>query len=523
MLRRKGLFTTRVCIPAELQDLIGRRELWRSTQTGDPREARLREALWRHHFEALFIQLRRSAGTMAQAQLSALVTEYLEARLEEVEERLALSLRSASETDRDAWVDSIAEQLQRIEVQLMHGDYSQTEAEARQLLPHAGEIAEAILARRLLEAKFDALRAELDALHGKPMRRAQIVAKVLTQEELPVTPKATPRISELCRDYIKTTGTAQSWSSKTLASREQASHLLIDFLDDMPIGEVTRQHMTDAYLLLPRMPSHFTKRYPKLTPKATIEAADKKNDQDRYSPKSCNLRLEVWKSLFKYAVQHDVIAKSPADHLKAFAEGKAQDARDAFTDEQLKAFLGLLKAEREARPEHYWIARVMAYTGLRLEEASALRPCDVREVDGVWCVDVSPTAGNVKTENAARLVPLHSALMDELRAYARERKGKPEGNLWELEQDRSGKWSAALSKRMNNRLKRALPEKSTKLVLESLRNTFATRLKAADVQEHVISELMGHAVEGLAVGRYGKRLMPSRLWEQIERLRLPPI
>lgn len=523
MLRRKGLFTTRVCIPAELQDLIGRRELWRSTQTGDPREARLREALWRHHFEALFLQLRRSAGTMAQAQLSALVTEYLEARLEEVEERLAFSLRGASEKDRDAWVDSIAEQLQGIEVQLMHGDYSQTESEARRLLPDAGEIGQAILARRLLEAKFDALRAELAALHGKPMRRAQIVAKVAAQEEPQVTPKATPRISELCRDYIKTTGTAQSWSGKTLASREQASHLLIDFLNDMPVGEVTRQHMTDAYLLLPRMPSHFSKRYPKLTPRGTIEAADKKNDQDRYSPKSCNLRLEVWRSLFRYAVQNDVIAKSPADHLKAFAEGKAQDARDAFTDEQLKAFFGLLKAEREERPEHYWIARVMAYTGLRLEEASALRPCDLQKVDDVWCIEVSPEASNIKTENAARLVPLHSALAEDLRAYTANQKGEREGNFWGLEQDRSGKWSAALSKRMNKRLAKALPGKSRKLVVESLRNTFATRLKQADVQEHVISELMGHVINSLAVGRYGKKLVPSRLREQVEKLNLPSL
>ena len=57
--------------------------------------------------------------------------------------------------------------------------------------------------------------------------------------------------------------------------------------------------------------------------------------------------------------------------------------------------------------------------------------------------------------------------------------------------DRHGKLSARVSK-LNHRLRKAIRDKSSKLVIESLRNTFATRLKAADVHEYVISELMGH-------------------------------
>lgn len=279
--------------------------------------------------------------------------------------------------------------------------------------------------------------------------------------------------------------------------------------------------MTEAYLLLARMPAHHTKRYKGMRPKAAIEAADKVGDAQRVSPKSCNLRLEVWKSVFRYASQNDIIPKTLADHLSAFAEGKAQDARDAFTDAQLVAYFGLLKAESTERPEHYWIARVMAYTGLRLEEASALRPCDVRKVDGVWCVEVSPEASRIKTENASRLVPIHFALLDDLKGYVDRRKGGPKVNLWDLELDSHGKLSAALSKRMNKRLQKAIPDKPARLVVESTRNTFATRLKAADVQEHVISELMGHAVDSLAVGRYGKKLDAPRLHAAISRLTLP--
>jgi len=131
---------------------------------------------------------------------------------------------------------------------------------------------------------------------------------------------------------------------------------------------------------------------------------------------------------------------------------------------------------------------------------------------------VSDDASRTKTENSARLVPVHSAFAGELRAYLKKHRGKPEVNLWGLKADRDGKLSASLSKRLSKRLAKAIPNKPPKLVVESLRNSFATRLKAADVQEHVISELMGHAVNSLSVGRYGKKLEPAKLREQVERL-----
>jgi integrase len=361
---------------------------------------------------------------------------------------------------------------------------------------------------RLLSASVTLSKRHLEALQPEPPPAV-------------ASPAATPRISEVCREFIETNRVSQRWSAKTIASRTQAVALLVDFLADARIGEVTKQTMTDCYLLLPKVPTHYTRRYPGKTPREAIEAADAAGDTDRYSPKSCNLRLETWKAVFKHATSHDQIPKSPAEHLKAFAEGHAQDARDAFSDHQLSAFFARLAAEKARSPTHYWVSRVMAYSGLRLEEASALRPCDVREIDGVLCFEVSPEASRIKTKNAARFVPVHSALRPELESYLRAYKGDAKNNLWGLEQNAAGKWSAALSKRLNDRLSKAVPEKSDRLVVESLRNTFATRLKAADVQEHVISELLGHAVSSLAVGRYGKKLEPSRLTASVERLTLP--
>ena len=57
-----------------------------------------------------------------------------------------------------------------------------------------------------------------------------------------------------------------------------------------------------------------------------------------------------------------------------------------------------------------------------------------------------------------------------------------------------------------------------KKVLYSRRHTVASRLKQADVQEHVIAELLGHEHEHISTGRYGKKLDVQKLAEAVEQL-----
>jgi integrase len=116
-------------------------------------------------------------------------------------------------------------------------------------------------------------------------------------------------------------------------------------------------------------------------------------------------------------------------------------------------------------------------------------------------------------------VPIHSAILGDLLKYT---VGKIQGeNLWGLKVNNAGTYSAALSKRLNAVLDAACPE-DDKIVPYSLRHTFATRLKYADVAESVLDELLGHKVEKLSVGRYGKRYPVEKLREAVERLDVKP-
>jgi integrase len=159
----------------------------------------------------------------------------------------------------------------------------------------------------------------------------------------------------------------------------------------------------------------------------------------------------------------------------------------------------------------------MLFSGLRTEEAAKLVPEDVRQEQGVYVIDVNRKRGRLKTKNADRLVPIHSAILKELLQLT---KGMPAGsNLWGLKPNGSGVYSSALSKRLNTVLDNACPE-ADKLVPYSLRHTFATRLKHADVQESLLDELLGHKVEKLSTGRYGKRYPAEKLKDAVERLKV---
>ena len=87
--RRALRYTSRTVVPLDLRPLVRRREIVRSLETSDLKDARLRAAQWEGHVAGLFRRLRHSGRTMDREQIDTLVLAYLDAELQDVETRLA--------------------------------------------------------------------------------------------------------------------------------------------------------------------------------------------------------------------------------------------------------------------------------------------------------------------------------------------------------------------------------------------------------------------------------------------------
>ncbi len=60
---------------------------------------------------------------------------------------------------------------------------------------------------------------------------------------------------------------------------------------------------------------------------------------------------------------------------------------------------------QEYRDAFRWVPWICAYTGARVNEVTQMRKQDVKQVDGVWVVNITPEAGRNKTGGAPRADP----------------------------------------------------------------------------------------------------------------------
>ena len=69
-------------------------------------------------------------------------------------------------------------------------------------------------------------------------------------------------------------------------------------------------------------------------------------------------------------------------------------------------------------PYQFWLPVLALFTGARCEELAQLHVDDVKQIDGIWCLDINEEGGTtVKNKSSRRLVPLHPFLTRQLKFH----------------------------------------------------------------------------------------------------------
>lgn len=487
-------------------------------------------------FEALTDQLdtmlSQTVGNDAEL-LSRLITvrrEYSElraskqAQLNTLAEQLALKPESALD---DAEIDSLVCDFYA-EVSPLVAKENLLRTELNELMLSAQKSLMGGFHQKDIEALQRSQKAEIDTITdlaaeiaAKTTAKAASIVQSAAEYQSP-PPTNSELLSTIVEAYCANQISEGCWTKKTEAENRAILTLWIRIVGNQPIRGYGFEQHREYKAKLQRLPSNLNKS-PKYRGKSIDEVLSLSDKPA--APNTINKNLTRVSALFEWAIKYGYATLNPARGMTITNPKRANEERQAFSDDDLKRLFGSNEyvTHSHKHPYQYWVPLIALYTGARLNEICQLHLCDLHEIDGVSVIRISEEGGNkrLKTKAARRSIPIHHELLRfGLADYANALRQQGHERLFpELQPGRDGygkaasKWFATYSSRCGV----DAPGK----VFHSFRHTFIDRLKQADVPKEKIAALVGHEDESVTFGRYGKDYSPSSLKISIESLSFP--
>lgn len=225
------------------------------------------------------------------------------------------------------------------------------------------------------------------------------------------------------------------------------------------------------------------------------------NDKDKVGTTTLKKYLKWVRRFYKFTHASRYIDIDIAPFLESpQSDLSAQMEREPFTvDEVLLSFDLIDKLLDDVNLK--LIYRLLAYTGMRISE---IAKAELKQEGNIYYIDLTEEVTTLKTKSSHRMIPLHKelVLLDIHKKYNRIKK---------LFRDEF------ISRKFREKIKPQITDNPRK-TLYSYRHTLATQLKYAEVNPLIISELLGHAHDGMTMGRYASKYPLEVLKEAIDRL-----
>jgi integrase len=118
------------------------------------------------------------------------------------------------------------------------------------------------------------------------------------------------------------------------------------------------------------------------------------------------------KTLFRFAVENDLVSSNPADGVKHHTKRRAGTSRLPHSDLDVARILSMANAE--VHPGRRWLPWLMALSGARVGELAQLWGRRIVVLDGVPTMHIAPAedGGSLKNAGAERTIPIHPAIVE---------------------------------------------------------------------------------------------------------------
>jgi len=524
LVRRGAVYYFRARVPSDLVEAVGKKEVKRSLQTSDFKEAKLRakevavevagdfEAIRRQlppkvNVEALRAPRRSITGEEFQFLLATMRAGSLRAD----EELRVEGLRGVPFSDPHGLGGATLQERREVLSQAIRSGDTEAIQPALDdwLMSYGFEINTESEQYRKLAYEF--AKASAAALDAKLRREA---GEVVDSPEFPAEAPSSLRMAVAGTEAtLRPAPTLRTVMQRWIKERTPAQRTIdeygrfLDLFDDVngpsiPLARITKAHV--------------------------VAFKDRLVD-DGLQAATIQKRLAAIKTLLNFAETNDLVPSNVARTVNVVGSRVKKKARLPFREADLQRIFSSPVFASGERPvggggqAAYWLPVLGLYTGARQEELAQLAVADVREEEGgiIYLVVTDEGEGaKVKTASSRRSVPLHRDVLDlGFLDYVRAVKKTGATHLFpELRPDRYGRRAGNWSKWFGRYLRKDVGIEDRRLVFHSFRHTFKDICRNSNVSEEVHDALTGHT-GGEGIGRqYGLGVGLRTLNDAVQRL-----
>ena len=219
----------------------------------------------------------------------------------------------------------------------------------------------------------------------------------------------------------------RKWSEERNTSEARLPHeglylrALKDFMGgDCDLATITRMKVFDFWRLVEKFPARRDRHAEQLP----FTKAIKKNETlagtaEWRAPLSASTRknwLKFYNQMFGRAADLEIITSNPFKAIKVdVPEGHVTG--EALSPDGVKRFFSNPFFQNERGAARWWLPIAALFTGCRIDELVSSYVQDFKQIDGVWCLDLTDrpvdnkSVRRVKNKNSRRIVPIHPTLL----------------------------------------------------------------------------------------------------------------
>lgn len=235
-----------------------------------------------------------------------------------------------------------------------------------------------------------------------------------------------------------------------------------------------------------------------------------------------NSKIGELNGLFEYALNNGFYTLSDKNPCEGLKIGKAAKLRatyegyEPFSNDDLKSiFNHQTYSNRLKKPDQHFLPLIALFTGARREELASLKAQNIKEIDGVWSIEIEEG----KNENARRIVPIHNKLIElGLLEYAQSIQDKSFPYLFPYLVDGANGRGKNTGRQFSTYIRDDLKITNDRKVFHSFRHTVITRLHTINSNKAHVIQLVGHEDDSVHFGTYTHDIGLKALQETVNKL-----